>query len=348
MQGERGLAHPGGTVDGRDPGRRPVGRRGEQGIQPVQVLGAADEPGWVGRQLRRDGAGSRRYRTGRDDRFAAQDSPVHILELRAWIDTELIGQPVPHVGVQLQCLGAATGRVQGPHERGGDGLVERIPVGQPAEQHDGGTGIGAEQDPGTTERCLDVLARPRLPDPVRPFAGQVGKRLTRHQVQRLAQQLRPPVLRAPGIAGTGDQHAEPAQVDLVGGHVEQVATGPADQRGRPAGVGVRLVEYLADVCEVDAQRRRCTSGGVRPPHPVDQRADRYRPAGLGGEHRDDMALAWSAQLDRTGGGVQLDRTEQTELHRCSSTMGGVNGSGACGATERSTGVSLRTGDDTPG
>ena len=144
MHGQGGLAHAGGAGDGGDEDCRTAGRVRrfrQEGVEPVEVLPAPGEAGHVGGQLGRDDAGVaplwRRRRRGWGHRLAAQDLLVYGLKFRAGIGTEFVSQVSLYVGIVPQRLGAASGGVQRAHQRGGQGLVERMLVGQVGEQSDG-------------------------------------------------------------------------------------------------------------------------------------------------------------------------------------------------------------------
>jgi hypothetical protein len=242
------LADAGRAVDGGDDDG---GRAGcQEGVELVEVGNAPGEADEVGGQLSRHDAGARaRWPPGRRaprDRLAAQDLLVYGLQFRAGSGTEFVLQPRPHVGGPLEGLGAATGGVQRTHERGGEGLVEGVLVGEFGEQAAGRTAVpGGESRAGPGQYGVEVLPRPGDAGPLGPAAGQVGQRLARWQVQGLAQQRSPLVVGVSRVAGLADQAAEPVQVDLVGVDVEEVPTGPADESRRPVAVGVGLVEDLA-------------------------------------------------------------------------------------------------------
>ena len=102
------------------------------------MSGASGETGQVGGQLGwNDVDGRPPRRAARGDRLATQDLLVYRLQFRAWVGTEFVVQPGLRIGVALECLGAATGGVQCPHECGGEGLVEVVFLGQVGKEPDG-------------------------------------------------------------------------------------------------------------------------------------------------------------------------------------------------------------------
>ena len=107
-------------------------------------------------------------------RLAAQDLPVHLLQFRPRIGTELAPQPDLDVGVVPQRLGTAPRGVQRPHQRGGEQLVERVPVGQLGEPVHRRSAVPAGQRrPGPVQRRLQVLPGKREPGAVDRDASSI-------------------------------------------------------------------------------------------------------------------------------------------------------------------------------
>ncbi|MDQ0936196.1 hypothetical protein QFZ49_006171 [Streptomyces turgidiscabies] len=155
---------------------------------------------------------------------------MHLPQRRPGVGAQLLRQPPPDTGVAVQCLRAAPGGVQRPHQRPGQRLHQRILVEQLGQRTDHGSGItDARPQMGPPHGGVHPLLPPRLPHPPRPLTAQPGERLPAPQTERLAQQCRPLFLRPPRLPGPADQLPEPVYVHLLGESLQQVAARTAHQ-----------------------------------------------------------------------------------------------------------------------
>ena len=114
-----------------------------------------------------------------------------------------------------------------------------------------------------------------------------------------------------------DEPLEAAQVDGVGGHVQQVAGRPGNQhvvhQQRAEGGGVHLQDVFG--------------GPRRPPTPqvVDQPVTSEHPAGIEDQQRQEGAPPSPAEFDASSVAPHLERSEHTKLQHCAKEATAVGG-----------------------
>ena len=182
---------------------------------------------------------------------------MQLLQRRAGVGAELVGQPHPDLLVAPQRLGLPAAAVQREEQLAGDPLVERVLVTERRELgQDARVLPAAEPDVDEVElggqplelRLAAQAHRPRRVEPREQGAAPAG--------QRLGQQRRRG--RVVGAARTGGEAAEPVQVDRV----------LVDPDGVPAGPAVDLArQRRTEPGQITLQRLRGPQRRVVAPNP---------------------------------------------------------------------------------
>jgi hypothetical protein len=244
VQGQCGLADPGGTADRRDHHDRRTAHGFQLGAEAAYLRGAADEVHagrrkltWHDTRRGRGLPGGPGCRVGdRQGGIVGQDRLVQRAQLGTEVDAQFLGEDLAGPAVGVQRLGGPPGPVQGEHQLRPHPLPQRVfggqrdqlgdPVPVPAEVH---IQVDALFQGGQV-----LLDEPRYHLAVQYLAGHIRQRLPTRQPQRLIQQRRGRLRIAGQHGGPGGPHqgAEPVHVDRVGVHVKAISGRRADQRAR--------------------------------------------------------------------------------------------------------------------
>jgi hypothetical protein len=259
----------------------------------------------------------------------AQDRLFQLPQGRGRLDAELGDERPPCRPVHLQRVRLSAGRVERLHQRAAQALVERVGTHEPLELGNE-LSVAAEREVGLDSQlecgqmrspeALNLRLRGRI-------VGEVRQWLAAPEVERLGQKaarsgcLRPFCL--------GDQPLEAKQVDLIRVDADQVSR--LLRHDHPA-----VAEQLAQLRDVELKRVRRVGRWAGWPQRVDQAVDRDGTVRRQEECREQCALLWSAERDRATLVIDLERSQDPELHLRLATMTGPAPSG-----KAQSGLSLR-------
>ena len=162
-----------------------------------------------------------------------EDRLLEAPELRPRLESELLVERPPGIGVHRECLGLPPGAVEGEHQLSTEALAQRVaPHERPQLPHQ--LGVAAERDVGVDSQ-LDRLD-PLLVEPGDGLRGerlpvQVGEGTATPEGERLAQRARRFLRRVafqmppPRVA----QRSEAAEVDLALGGSDDVSGRAGEQ-----------------------------------------------------------------------------------------------------------------------
>jgi hypothetical protein len=152
-----------------------------------------------------------------------QDRLVQLPQCGPRVGTQLLRHPFADGRIAVQCLRAAPGVVQRPHQYFGQRFGQRILAQQSGQRADDGRGITEVQlGAGPADGGVLVLPPPGLTHPRRPLPLQAGQGFSAPQTECLAEQphsCRVGPVRHPRLF---DQVPEPVHVDLVRAGFQQV------------------------------------------------------------------------------------------------------------------------------
>jgi hypothetical protein len=288
VHGQSGLADPGGTGDGRDHHGAAL-RRGfvQQAAECFQLVGASGEVSYRHGKLvwHRRGRGVAVGCPGGgvgkvQGRIGAQDLPVELLQRRAGVGAQLVGQPQAYLMVVGQRLARPAAAVQGQHQLPGQAFVQRAGCGGGGQL---GKQLSVPPQPQRPVVAVQFGGQPLLvgrgPHRVEPRSVQAGQGLAAPQPESLLDQPHRGLVVCGG-AGLGQQPAEPVQVHRHRLHREHVAGWAPDDVDRVGGHRQRPPQPRNIRVERIARPLRNLPG----PHPVDEFVQRYRPVGVNQQH----------------------------------------------------------------
>ena len=249
-------------------------------------------------RARRDGLLARL----RERDVLAQDRLLELLEPSTRLDPEVLAQQAAAVAVRLERLRLAARAVQSEHQLGPERLAERVGRDERLEL------AGDLRSRAAREVCVDPALDRGQAQLLEPGGLErevdVGERLAAPEVERLAQERGR--ARGLGACRLGRQPLEPAQVELVRFAAEDVA--------RRARLDRTVAERLAQLRDVDLERRRRRRRRRVGPELVDQPLDRDDPAGLEREDGQERPLLATTDRDRPAVAPHLEWTEHGVLH----------------------------------
>jgi len=239
---------------------------------------------------------------------------VELLQRRAGVGAQLLGQPLAELLVVPQRVGLAAAAVQGEHELAGQALVQRVRGGTGGQLAEQGGMLAAVQGEVVAVQPGGVPLRvQRVADAVQPGCVQRGERLAAPQPERLLEQGRGVLLVVGGVR-PGDQVAEAVQVHRHRVDHEGVALrvpGEADP-----GVG----EDLPEPGQVAGQRRAGPLRQPLGPHALDELVGRHHPVRVDQQRGQHAPLPGVAEVDGATVDTGLDAAEQPELDRHSALL----------------------------
>src|SRR5205085_8263714 len=120
-----------------------------------------------------------------------QDEPLESLELRARVETELVGEQPARRAVQLERVGLPTGAVEGEHEQGAKPFLERVRGYERLQLADE---LGVPPEIEIDLRPVEQSREARRVQPLGLAGGEaleakVGERRPAPELERLAQAL---------------------------------------------------------------------------------------------------------------------------------------------------------------
>ena len=202
-----------------------------------------------------------------------QDRGFDLAELAAGLDAELLDEHVACSLVRGQRVDLPTGSVERDHEVSTEAFAVRVAAHEPLELCD--VDVATERELGV-DPVFD-RADPRLLEPWHlerreRLVGEVGERRLAPQSERLTEEHR-----RPGDAPMrcerpcdADQAFEPEQVHLLGVDGEDVSRRLGQQHRRLGARAAVRLERLAQVRDVDLQRRCRPLRRLVTPEPVDK------------------------------------------------------------------------------
>jgi hypothetical protein len=139
-----------------------------------------------------------------------QQPLVQVGQLDARVGPELFGERASGGGERGKRFGRTPGRVQRPHQRGGQRLYHRMVLDQVRQRTDHRAAVAlAHGGLGPRQHRVQPVTFAGLPDPGRPFAGHSGERFPAPRAERLAQQRRALGVRPCRIARGVEEAPEP-------------------------------------------------------------------------------------------------------------------------------------------
>ena len=235
----------------------------------------------------------------------AQDRLLELLQRPARLDPELLRQRPPGVPVGLERVGLPAAAIEREHQLSPEPLAERMPRDQRLElAHE--PRVHAEQQVGVDA----ILDRGQVqflePPDLRPgerLRGELGeRRAAPERERRLRVAAREEAARLPGPL------LEAGQVEVAGVELEQVAA-----RTRPDHVCLR--QRAAQAGDVHLQRLRGVGGRRLRPEQLDQAAGGDDVVRVQEQERQQRPLLSASELDLACGPLDLERSEDPELHR---------------------------------
>ena len=297
-----------GLADAARPDQRDQPLPRDQDPQLGERLGPPDQLVQPGREAVADDGGLRR-RT--QPGVLGEDPAVQVGELRPGIQPQLVGEPLAQVGVAVQGLGLAAGRVQRAQVQHPQALPQRVRRDQLAE-------LGGDQivlpagQPGVGEPFLHGEALPAEPvrfGPDELLVGHVRVGVAPPERQRRGQ---------PVGVGRDGQAGETVRVHRRG--TQQVTGGARLDQVPGARLGV--VERLAQLGDPYLQGAERVRRRVLAPQVVDQPVRRHHPVAVGqqgGQQHPNLGTGHDDRLAGVGG--DRERPEDAELHGAHPTSG---------------------------
>jgi hypothetical protein len=243
-----------------------------------------------------------------------EDRLLETMQLGTGLETELLDEGAPCVGVRLECFGLAAGSVEGEHELGAETLAQRVSPDEGAELSDQ-LRVSAEREVGV-DPCLQRR---------QPLVLELGERIARERLvleirQRpAAPEVERPTERSRRFLGLAvpelapaflDQQAEALEVDPIRLDVEHVAGRARDEDA------VRL-EELPDPRHVLLERRLRVRGRTVTPELVDQAIAGHDLAGVQEQDGEHCPLTRPSELQRPPVVQDLERAEEAEFEAVS-------------------------------
>ena len=239
-----------------------------------------------------------------------EHAPLEVLQRRARVDPELVGERAPERLVARERLGLTARAVEREHLLRAKALAQRVTGDERLElaHH---LGVATQREVG-----LDAPLERREPELLEASGLGVGERLRELGQRRPAPQRQ----RAPdevgcvagpaaGERGTAVRHEslEAVEVELAVGELEHV---PGRTRVEP-----RLGQHLAELRDVDLHHLPRGIGDGLAPQVVDDPLPRDRPVRVQEQHGEQRPLL--ARRDRQRGGAvdDFERAQEAEFHR---------------------------------
>jgi hypothetical protein len=213
-----------------------------------------------------------------------QDCPFQLLESRAGVDAELLGQGLPGPSVGLQGFGLPARAVQGQHELAVETLPQRMGRHQRL-QLTNQLGVATQGKLGL-DRILHggqaALLQPHHLPLAAGSQGDVGEGRPPPQPDCVAQQpCRPSWItggqRGPTLSG---QPLKAGKIELLGANVDQVAGRLGAQHPPGPSPGPGRLQHLAQVGHIHLQHATGSIGRVLAPELVDQPVRRHDLCGV--------------------------------------------------------------------
>ncbi len=240
-----------------------------------------------------------------------QDRPLELLQLRARVEAELVGQVPAGVLVGLERRALASVGVQRKHQQAPQPLPARLLRDETAQLGDG-LPAGALADPHLVQ-LLDRL-EPQLLEPV---GLAPGERLGRDITQGGARPVRQGRLeRRAGVLPGARCGCLPslAQTTLEARDIELVIGDRQPVTGRGGGQSARLgAECVAEPGDVDLHGLDGAERLLIGPQAVGQQVGRDRPIALEQQQREHAPLADAAEVERLPVGEDRDLPQKTEF-----------------------------------
>ena len=247
----------------------------------------------------------------RQRRVVAQHSELQRHKLGTGFQAQLAAEATTHAAQHGECIHRSAGPVQRRGQQRPATFIERFLLEQRAGRRDGivkSTRGEADLDPQLVEHTS-----PRLQ--ARHGCGRVGPMLQIGEGSAPPQQpsvVQMPLCR-PRVArhfafGQLDQPLEPLHVDIVGRHIQAIATRAGPDRVRPE----RLTESGHRILEHLRPRRRT----IAAPHRIRQTVARHEVRSIERERREHPAVATREMADA----VDHRRAQDTDAHNRDSSI----------------------------
>ena len=250
------------------------------GAEPLtQPIPAQREPRRLGEQQRR---------------IVAEHPSLQLDECGRRLEAELLDEHVAVLAVDGECVGMATGAVEGDHQLRPEPLAQLVRADQRLDLRD------RLDRPTTRQLRLDEALRGDQPqllqalrlraDPV--LVGELCVGVATPQTERLAQHRRCAgrVAASEPRTGVGDETFEAGDIERLVRQPQQVPGRLGDHhRGRPVGV-----DHLADPRHVAAQRRARRRRGRTGEHRLGEPVHRHHGVAMDQQHRQQPALTLAA------------------------------------------------------
>ena len=297
------LARPSGTGERDEPRALVAEKRADRGeLEP-----AADQ--------RRGGHRQRPSRPGGrfgggEARVLAEDCALQLLQDRARIEAEILGEDFARRAVHLERIRLAVAAVEREHPLLEEPLAIRVLCGDRFELGDDGV-VAAAGELGVVAKLeraepqlLEALGLGRAPDLLR----QVGERRPAPDRERLAQVVG-------RVVGAASLESRPAAIEgaLEAVEVELVLADddPVAAAGRLDPLGP---ERAAQPVHIDLQRLDGGCGRCLPPEPVDELLGRDHAPPVDEQQREQAALFRRSERGRLVVEQCLNRPQNAELH----------------------------------
>ena len=249
----------------------------------------------------------------RQARVLLEDAALERAHRLAGLQAQL-AQPRGELAVGRERLDLPAARVQGPHQRAGELLAERLVLEQTAQDGDR-LERAAELDERAGVRGLRL--RPEVLEPAdlrlgELAGGQVAVGGPAPEGERTLERLQRVGGRQRGRGA--DRALEAVRVDLRRLDGEPVAGALADEQGRRRAALAARLQVRAEVGDADGQRARGDLARDVVPACVEQRVGRHRAARVDQQPREDGALLGARRRQRGRRAGDLDRAQDPELH----------------------------------
>ena len=285
-------------------------------VQARQLTGPAGERRDRGRELPRN---DRSWPVPGITELASQQLGVHLLQLAARPDAQLLGQPGAGRRVALDRLGVAPGAVQGQHLHLHQRLDQREPLDGGPYPGDHGVDLAqAHREPAPGDQHLQGLGLQAGAEPLRPRSRHPAQRRSRPQVEGPPEELRAFLFRQVSSRGAVPQRPEHHEVEAAGGDLEDVSARAA-LHVRP--LGRRPVDGEPGVGQgppqpgdEDVERAARRGWRLVAPDARDQRFQRDRAPGLGRQHGQQRPLLRGPDVHGGAAGPERHRAQHPQ-HR---------------------------------